>query len=185
MVSKKKIKKKAFFLDRDGVINEEISYITKWPDIRIIKDTIKALKKISENDYLIIIVTNQSAIARGITSRNNILHLNKKLINFFKKKKIIISKIYFCPHHPKFNKKCLCRKPGNEMIEKAIKKFNIDISESWLVGDKTSDIKAGKKSKLKTILVKTGYGGQDNQFKVKADYVFKDLYSATKKLLRV
>ena len=69
------------------------------------------------------------------------------------------------------------------MIEKAKKKFNIDISESWLVGDKTSDIKAGKKSKLKTILVKTGYGGQDNQFKVKADYVFKDLYSAIKKLL--
>lgn len=173
---------KAFFLDRDGVINHEIGYIKSWKKIKLYKNTLKALKKINDRNYLIIIITNQSIIARKIAKKSEIDFLHKCLKKFLKKKNINLSSIYICPHHPKFNIRCNCRKPNNGLILKAKKKFNIDLKRSWLIGDKTSDIKAGKKSGLKTILVKTGYGGLDKKYKVKPDYVFKNLYEAVLKL---
>lgn len=179
----KKNKNLAFFLDRDGVINHEIGYIKKWEDIKFYNKTLKALNVIQNAGFLIIIITNQSIIARKIIKRNQLLNLNKKMTLFFKKRGIIINKIYFCPHHPKFTGICNCRKPKNGLILKAKKQFKIDLKNSWLVGDKTSDIKAGKVSGINTILVKTGYGGLDNNYKVKPDYTFKNLYNAVNKIL--
>ena len=182
ILNKKKITNKAFFLDRDGVINHEIGYIKDWKKIKFYKNTIKALKKIQEKNFLIIIITNQSIIARKIANRKQINHLHDCLKNYFYKNGIKISDIYLCPHHPEFNKRCICRKPNNGLILKAKKKYNIDMSKSWFVGDKTSYIKACKKSGLKTILVKSGYGGLDQNYKVKPNYIFKDLYETACKL---
>ena len=173
---------KAFFLDRDGVLNYERGYIKEWKKIKFYKNTIKALKNIQNKKYLIFIITNQSIIARKIAKRKDIDILHITLIQYFKTKKINLTKVYLCPHHPNFNLNCKCRKPKNGIIKKAKKKFNIDLKRSWLIGDKTSDIKAGKISGLKTVMVKTGYGGRDKLYKVKPDYIFKNLYEATKKL---
>jgi D-glycero-D-manno-heptose 1,7-bisphosphate phosphatase len=180
---KRKTKKKvAFFLDRDGVINHENGYIKDWNKIRLYKNTFKALKLIQGLGFLIFIITNQSIIARKIAKKKEIQYIHNKLTKLFLKKKIKINKIYFCPHHPKFDKKCSCRKPKNGLIIKARNEFNIDLKNSWLVGDKTSDIKAGKISNLKTILVRTGYGGLDGGYKVKPDYINENLYKAVKKI---
>ena len=184
MVFKKKYSKKVIFLDRDGVINHEIGYIKEWKKIKFYKNTLNALKKINKLGYLIIIITNQSIVARGIASKKEIINLNKKMMDYFKKKKIEIKHIYFCPHHPKFTINCSCRKPKNGMIIKAKKKYNLNLKQSWLVGDKTSDIKAGKISKIRTILVKTGYGGLDKKYKVKPDFICKNLNNAVNKVLK-
>ena len=183
VLRKKKNKNLAFFLDRDGVINHEIGYIKKWTDIKFYNKTLEALKTIQKAGFLIIVITNQSIIARKIIKRKKLLILNEKFIHFFKKRGVIIKKIYFCPHHPKFTGICKCRKPKNGLILKAKKQFNIDLKNSWLVGDKTSDIKTGKVSGINTILVKTGYGGLDNNYKVKPDYTFKNLYNAVNEIL--
>ncbi len=185
VLKKKNIKNVAFFLDRDGVINHEIGYINSWKKIKFYKNTFKALRLIQKSGYKIIIVTNQSIIARKIAKKKEIQNLHYKFIDFFKKKNIKINKIYFCPHHPKFNKNCNCRKPKNGMILKAKKKFNIDLKKSWMIGDKSSDIKVGKVSGLKTVLVKTGYGGLDKNYKVKPDYVFENLYKAITKIIKI
>ncbi len=180
---RKKKKKIAFFLDRDGVINHEVGYIKYWSKIRLYKNTFKALKLIQDSGFLIFIITNQSIIARKKAKKSEIEYIHKRLINLFLKKKIKIKKIYLCPHHPKFDKICKCRKPKNGLIIKAKDEYNIDLRNSWLVGDKTSDIKAGKISNLKTILVRTGYGGLDAVYKVKPDHIYKNLYKAVKKIL--
>jgi len=181
---KRKTKKKlAFFLDRDGVINHENGYIKNWSKIKFYKDTFKALKLIQKFGFLIFVITNQSIIARKKAKKYEIKDIHKKMTKLFLKKKINIKKIYFCPHHPKFDKKCNCRKPKNGLIIKAKHEFNIDLKNSWLVGDKTSDIKAGKISGLKTVLVRTGYGGLDAVYKVKPDYINENLYKAVKKIL--
>ena len=175
--------RKAFFLDRDGVLNKEIGYIKNWDKIRFYKGTFSALRRIEKKGYLIIIVTNQSIIARKIAKKIEIAKLHNKLIQYLKNKKINITEIFFCPHHPEYTGKCKCRKPNNHLIIKAIKKYNIDKKESWFVGDKTSDILAGKRSGLKTVLVKTGYGGLDKKYKVKPDHVFKNLFKMSSQIL--
>ncbi len=183
MVFKKKTKKKlAFFLDRDGVINHEVGHLKSWEKIKFYNGTVRALKIIKKKKYLIFIVTNQSIIARKNATKNEIESLHKKFLKYFKTKNIKINAIYFCPHHPKYSGSCNCRKPKIGLIKKAQNRYNIDIKNSWLVGDKTTDIKAGKKSGLKTILVKTGYGGLDKKYKVKADYTYKNLIDAVKNI---
>ncbi len=185
MVPKKKYKKNiAFFLDRDGVINHEVGYIKTWKKVKIYKNVIEALRTIQKFNYLILIITNQSIIARKKAKSSEILNLHTKFIKYFKNNKIKIEKIYVCPHHPKFGRICKCRKPKNGLILRAKKKYNIDLSKSWLIGDKTSDIKAGKISGLKTVLVKTGYGGLDKNYKVKPDYIYKNLSIAVKKIFK-
>ena len=124
-------KKICAFLDRDGVINFDRGYIENFSKIRFRKGVIKGLKKISKKNYLIFIITNQAGIAKGHIKYKELKILNKKLINFFKKKKIKITKIKFCPHHEKgiikkYSIKCKCRKPGNLMIKEVFNRWRVD-----------------------------------------------------------
>ena len=146
--------RKAFFLDRDGVIIKDVGYLTKIKQLSFLKDTLKTLKLINKKNYLIIIITNQSVVGRKLISNKKLHEIHSYLKTFLKKRDIIISDIYYCPHHPvhakgKFKIKCLCRKPGNQMIEKAIKKWKINRKESFMIGDRLIDLKAAKKSKIK------------------------------------
>ena len=157
--------KKAIFLDRDGTINVEKDYIYKSEDLVFEEGSIEALKTFKNLGYILIVVSNQSGIARGYFTEADLNIFNNNMNEILKKNGVEITEFYCCPHHPdgigEYKKVCECRKPNNKMIEDAIKKYNIDREKSYMIGDKTSDIGAGLKSNLKTVLVKTGYGLKD------------------------
>ncbi len=156
--------KKAIFLDRDGVINEERKgFVYKKEDVFIFPWVLESLKILKDKGYLIIVVTNQPSIARGLVSEEGIRELHK-YIN--KELKGLIDTFYFCPHHPeihddvpeyamKYRISCKCRKPSEGMLLQASKDFDINLKESWMIGDMVSDIVAGKRAGCKTITIKS------------------------------
>lgn len=137
------MKRKGLFLDRDGVINEELNYLHKIEDVVFIDEIFDVAKFYAKNDFDIFIITNQAGIARGYFTEEDFDHLSTWIINEFSIRGIIIKKIYHCPHHPDYTGACQCRKPNPGMILQAKEEFDIDLSHSVLVGDKTSDIEAG------------------------------------------
>lgn len=156
---------KAIFLDRDGTINVEKDYIYKCEDLVFEEGSVEALKTFKNLGYILIVVSNQSGIARGYFTEEDLKDFNDNMNEKLKEESVEITEFYCCPHHPdglaEYKKVCDCRKPNNKMLEDAIKKYNIDREKSYMIGDKVSDIGAGLKSKLKTVLVKTGYGLKD------------------------
>lgn len=166
----------AVFLDRDGVIIYEKDFIIDPDKLEFIPNSLDALKRIPLI-YKKIIISNQSGIGRGYFTANQVEAFNDALFAFIKKYGASVDKIYYCPHKPEDN--CNCRKPKTGLFEKARQQFNIDFSRSWMIGDKSSDIRAGKNIGTATILVQTGYGGQEtNCLDVAADYTVKNLYEA-------
>ncbi len=170
-------KKKALFLDRDGVINMDKpgKYILSEKDISFYPSAIDALKTISrKKDYVLIIITNQSAVGRKMMTLKKSKEINRYVINELKKNGIYVSALYFCPHSPQ--EKCLCRKPAAGMIEEALRDFDIDLSKSWLAGDKKSDMDMAKKAGLKSIFVRTGQASKElREKRVNYDFSVRDL----------
>ena len=155
-------KKKAVFLDRDGTINYDYKYVYKFSNFKFRKNVLRGLKYLCKNKFLIFIVTNQAGIAKGKFKVSDLRILHKKLLNYLKKRKIIINKIEYCPYHPegiikKYKKKTNYRKPGNMMIKKIFKSWNIDIKKSFMLGDKKSDKMAAKRSGLYFEYVKSDF----------------------------
>lgn len=135
---------KAIFLDRDGTINIDKAYLSKIEDFEYIPGVIEGLKLLQDAGYLLIIITNQSGIARGYYSEEEFIKLNNWMIMDLNNKGINISRVYYCPHHPegqveKYRVNCECRKPKLGMYETAIKEFDIDVSLSYTIGDKVRD----------------------------------------------
>lgn len=148
--------KKAIFLDRNGAIIEDTGYPHRIEDMKILKATSDAIKKLNKAGYLIILVTNQSGIGRSIFTEKEMDIFNRKMIEQLKKDGVVIDAVYFCPHHPeakieKYRKVCECRKPKPGMLLKAAKEHNISLKDSWMIGDKEDDISAGKAAGCKTI----------------------------------
>ena len=140
---------RALFLDRDGVINVEINYLHKVDDFQFIEGIFKLCKKYQHRGYIIIVVTNQSGIARGYYSDEDFNSLTSWMIKEFAKEGIDIKKVYSCPHHPEISGACSCRKPEPGMFLDAQKEFDIDLKNSILVGDKESDIEAALSAGIK------------------------------------
>ncbi len=172
-----KNKKKAIFLDRDGVINKEISYISNPDDFEFIEGSIEALKILKEKNFLLIVITNQAGIARGYYTEEKLKKIHNKMTRILKQNNIVLDDIFYCPHHPDFTGICDCRKPKPGMIIKAKNKYNIDLQSSFMVGDTLNDIEAGLNAKCKTILVLTGYGAEEEKKigPIKPDLIFKNL----------
>ncbi|MGE0090220.1 MAG: D-glycero-alpha-D-manno-heptose-1,7-bisphosphate 7-phosphatase [Bacteroidales bacterium] len=144
---------KAVFFDRDGVINHDPGDYTYLPEEFIINDgIIPSLKKLSDHGYLLIIITNQGGIAKGIYTHQHVEKIHEIFINELKKSGIELTEIYYCPHHSDVEN-CLCRKPGSLLIEKAIARFNIDKSISFMIGDKQRDVEAAENAGIKGIKV--------------------------------
>lgn len=143
---------KAIFLDRDGVINLERGYTHRLDDFVILPDVIEVLKLFKKNNYLLIVVSNQSGIAKGLYTQNDVEILHDYLTSEFKKHELVLNEIYYCVHHPDVSK-CICRKPDSLFVEKAIARFNIDASKSFFIGDKERDVLAAEKAGVKGILI--------------------------------
>jgi histidinol-phosphate phosphatase family protein len=169
-------KNKAVFLDRDGVIIEEDNFLIDFNKARFIPRSIDALGNIPKN-YLKIIVSNQSGIARGYFTQQQVETLNANLLADLSGKNSPMDAIYYCPHGPDDN--CDCRKPGSALFERARQRFNLDFAQSWMIGDKSSDVEAGKNIGAKTILVLTGYAGKEpGAVDIQADFTAIDLFEA-------
>lgn len=149
-------KNKAVFLDRDGVLNKELGdYVCRTEDFQVLEHNFKPLKELQDRGYLLVIVTNQGGIAKGWYSEETLGQMHSKLLNAYASHGIHISDIYYCRHHPQYNGKCLCRKPGSLMLEKAIARFNVDASKSYFIGDNERDMLAGEGAGLTGILIKS------------------------------
>jgi len=148
--------KKVIFLDRDGIINKkapEHQYITKWNEFVFLLDIFEVLIHLSKLNFKIIIISNQQGIGKGILTYKDLDNIHEKMVSVLNENDILIEKIYFCPHLVSDN--CNCRKPKTGLIEKAIQELNyeIDFNNSFMIGDSESDIIAGKRIGLKTVLV--------------------------------
>jgi len=154
------MKKPAIFLDRDGTINIEKNYLHKIEDWEWIPGAIDAIRMINEMGFLVVVVTNQAGIARGYYEEEEVHALHEHVDRLLEVQNAKIDAYYICPHHPDYSddQDCTCRKPESGMLLLAKKELNIDLSKSWLIGDKLSDVEAAKNIGVRAILVKTGYG---------------------------
>ena len=171
--------RKAVIFDRDGVLVEDIGYHHRIEDFKLIPNAIEGLKLLK--GYLLIIATNQSGIGRGYYTMKNFENFNSHLIHELKKHNIKIEKIYVCPHKPEDN--CECRKPKAKLIKDAEKEFNIDLNNSFMIGDKKIDVEMGHNAGCKSILVLTGNGMKEKE-NSNADYVAKDLLEVAKWVIK-
>jgi D-glycero-D-manno-heptose 1,7-bisphosphate phosphatase len=145
-------KNKAVFLDRDGVINFERGYTSKLEDFVILPDLIEVLQLLKARGYLLIVVSNQSGIAKGLYEQNDVEVLHRYLISELKKNNIVLDEIYYCVHHSDVGL-CICRKPDSLFVEKALARFDIDPAQSYFIGDKERDVEAGEKAGVNGILI--------------------------------
>jgi D,D-heptose 1,7-bisphosphate phosphatase len=151
----------AVFLDRDGTINEDPGYLGEPSNVKLFPGAAKALANLkSKLNCKLIVISNQSGIARGVITRQMVDKVNEKINELLLAEQTSIDAFYYCPYHPDYNsaEECECRKPSPKLIFEAAKDFQIDLAKSYFVGDTSSDIICGFNAGLKTVLVKTGYG---------------------------
>ncbi len=182
----------AVFIDRDGVINEDVGYAKSIDDIKLIKDIPHAIKLLKEAGLKIFVITNQAIISRGYASESEVEKIHEQINDIIAKETgIRIDKFYFCPHHPnadieKYRKICDCRKPAPGLILRAAQENGINTKKSWMIGDKITDIVAGKNAGCRTILIKNpkshekNVSGFDFDINIKADHEVDNILGAVK-----
>ncbi|MBQ9804404.1 MAG: D-glycero-beta-D-manno-heptose 1,7-bisphosphate 7-phosphatase [Lentisphaeria bacterium] len=181
---------KAFFLDRDGVINEEIGYLHEPEKTEIISGVAAAIKMMHAAGYLVVAITNQAGVAKGYYPEADVYAVHSRIQQLLLTRygaDALIDAWYYCPHHQDFTGECDCRKPKPGMLLRAAADFNIDLSSSFMIGDRMSDINAGVNAGCAAeCLVLTGYGVNEEQKAVDAGIqTAADLPAAVKQLLRI
>ena len=188
-----KNKQKCIFLDRDGTINKKNGFISKEEEFELEDCALEAIKKINKSGYLAIVITNQPSVARGLCEIEDIERIHRKLSTLLGREGVYLDDIVFCPHHPDkgfpeenpiYKILCDCRKPKTGMIDKAVKKYNIDLENSWMIGDTTMDLQTGVNAGVHTALVLTGDAGSDKKYDVQPELVGKDLLEAVELILK-
>jgi len=162
-VFERKTVRKAVFLDRDGTLNVEKDYLHRIEDFEFIPGAPEAIKKLKDAGFLVIVITNQSGVGRGYYTLQDVDRLHEHIQKKLSEAGTAIDAFYVCPHHPtegvsEYKKDCDCRKGKPGMLLQAAQDFNIDLSRSYMVGDKEADIEAGEKAGCRSIMVLTGYG---------------------------
>jgi len=180
---------KAVFFDRDGVVIRQVDFLIKPRQLKLLPNVSRVIKFLNRFGFLVVVITNQPVVARGLIRPEGIDKIHTALIGRLKKQGAEINAVYFCPHHPnatlkKYRKRCRCRKPQPGMILKAAKEHHINLKKSFMVGDALIDIVAGKRAGLKTILVKTGPGHSrlDKRYakNFKPDFIVENLNEIVK-----
>ena len=145
---------KAVFLDRDGTINSDEGhyYIYKPEDFVFNPGVIEGLKRLQKAGYLLIVITNQGGIAKGIYTREDMFKVHEKMCAELEKHGVTLTKIYYCPHHESI-KTCVCRKPSTYMVNLAIEEFHIDKKRSWFIGDSSKDVKCAEDAGVKPLRI--------------------------------
>ena len=175
--------KKVVFIDRDGVINKDSEdYIKSWQEFEFLPKSIEAIRNFTLNGFTVIIITNQSAINRGLTTLQEVMHIHDMMAGAVKSRGRLIKDVFFCPHTPE--EACSCRKPETGLIRKAQKKYNIDLTCSAMVGDSVKDIESAKSAGCRyAVLVKTGNGKKSEKALLKKfkspDHISQDLFNAS------
>lgn len=171
--------KPALFLDRDGVINKHRADYVKTPEELVFEENALAgLKELSKLGMPIFIVTNQSVVGRGMITKRMLSKIHAKMLAAFRKNKIKISGIFVCPHKPEDN--CFCRKPKAGMLLQIQKRFGIDLSRSYMIGDSTADLMMGNNAGCTTILLKKGLKGKDKKYPATPSFIANDLLQAAR-----
>jgi D-glycero-D-manno-heptose 1,7-bisphosphate phosphatase len=183
-------KRPAIFLDRDGVIIEEVNYLSHPDQVKLIPGSAKAIQTLNTLGIPVIIVSNQAGVAKGYFPITQIPLVHARLIELLAQENARADAIYYCPHHsegtiPEYSFKCQCRKPEPGMLLEAEKNHQLDLSASWIIGDKASDVEAGINAGCKNILVRTGYGDTITSESLPAGTIIKtDLLEAVNFILR-
>ena len=188
------MKRPAVFLDRDGTINEQMGYINHPSRFVLLPGITEAIRLLNENDILVIIVSNQSGVARGYFPIALVHEVHEQLTKTLQQEQARIDRILFCPHYrsgsvEEYAIDCECRKPRTGLIEQACAEFDIELANSYVIGDRYTDIELAHRAGLKGILVETGYGRGDIEHVLPhvargPDHIAKDLLDAVQWLLK-
>ena len=182
----------AVFLDRDGTLIREVNHLTAPDQLDLLPDVAAAVRRLNRNATLAVVVTNQPVVARGEITIEGLAQVHARLESQLGAEGAFIDGIYFCPHHPdkgfpgevpELKGPCLCRKPEPGLIDQACRDLSIDRRNSWMIGDTTSDIEAGRRAGIRTILLRTGYAGSDAKHAIRPDYICPDLPDAVEWIL--
>ena len=183
----------AVFLDRDGTVNVEAGYIRELENLHLIPGAAEAIKGLNELGVLVVLVTNQSGPARGYYPESWISKLHERLGTLLAAEGAFMDALYYCPHLPEgsvpeFTMNCYCRKPEPGMLLQAAQEHKIDLTHSFMIGDKATDVEVGQNAGTHTILLTSGYGQQvldgTYQHQVKPDYVFDTLLEAFEQVMK-
>ena len=184
---------RAVFLDRDGTLNEEMGYVNHIDRFILLPRVGEAIRLLNQNQFKVVVITNQSGVARGLFPESLIDRVHEKLKECLKRCDAHLDAVYYCPHHPEvgsppYRQVCRCRKPNTGLVEEAVKALQIDLTQSYMVGDRGVDIEFARRVGAKGILVLTGYGrgeweyGKD-RWQQPPDCVAQDLYDAVQWIL--
>ncbi len=176
----------AVFLDRDGTIVREVDYLRSPEELRLLPHAADAIRRLNEIGFAVVVTTNQSGVARGLLTEDDLAQVHKLLAERLAKRGARLDAIYFCPHHPTagagpYRRECSCRKPAPGMLLRAAEELDLDLSRCFAVGDSRRDLVAGREAGCKTILVRSGYGRgveTESADALPADYVADDLAAA-------
>ncbi len=175
---------RVIFLDRDGTLNEEVNYLHRKEDLKILDSVPQALKRLKAHGYKLVVVTNQAGVARGYYSEEEVEALHRYMNEVLRSQGAEIDAFFYCPHHPEhgigaYKTVCGCRKPGVGMFEQAASRFDVDKACSWMIGDKLIDIQSGINFGLRTVLVGTGYGADFHAQQCGSGQPPYDIYAET------
>ena len=179
----------AVFLDRDGTLNREVDGVTCPEKLELLPGVAEAIHELNHNGIRAVVISNQPIIAKGFCREADVQAVHNKLETLLGQQHAFLDRIYYCPHHPEkgfdgerieLKIACDCRKPRIGMIERAVRDLNVDLKQSWLIGDTTTDLQTAKNAGVKSILVLTGYAGKDNKYPAQPDYACETLTEAVK-----
>jgi D-glycero-D-manno-heptose 1,7-bisphosphate phosphatase len=178
---------RAVFLDRDGTINIEKEYLFRVDDFEFIPGVPEAIRRLNQAGFFVVVVTNQSGVARGYYTEEDVENLHRYIAGELEKSGARVDAWLYCPHHPdgrgSYALPCSCRKPLPGMLTEAARRYALDLQRSVMIGDKHADIAAGQAAGCHTILVRTGYGGKEERHSSSASAVCDSLPDAVESLL--